>query len=72
MKNVCAGNVGQIDFADTGQCPIIIAQSPSGKAQLYYPKSLPRSHGVSMPSFMPIRQKLWSVEGFLYIGFILD
>ena len=42
MKNVCVGNIGQIDFANTGQCPIIIARSPSGEAQLYLPQVTPR------------------------------
>ena len=42
MKNVSVGNIGQIDFANTGQCPIIIAQSPSGEAQLYLPQVTPR------------------------------
>ena len=42
MKNVGVGNIGQIDFANTGQCPIIIARSPSGEAQLYLPQVFPR------------------------------
>ena len=42
MKNVGFGNIGQIDFANIGQCPIIIAQSPSGEAQLYLPQVTPR------------------------------
>ena len=42
MKNVSVGNIGQIDFANTGQCPIIIVQSPSNKAQLYLPQVTPR------------------------------
>ena len=41
-----------------------VAQIPSGKAQHTYPMSLPLSQGVSMPSFMPIGPKLWSLGAF--------
>ena len=31
-----------------------------------YPMSLPGSQGVTMPSFMPIGQKLWALEGYIH------
>ena len=33
------------------------------KRSLIYPMLLPGTQGVSMPSFIPIRQKLWALEG---------
>ena len=42
MKNVSVWNIGQIDFANIGQCLINIARSPSGEAQLYLPQVTPR------------------------------
>ena len=37
----------------------------AAKRNFIYPKSLRGSQGVPMPSFMPMRPKLWSGEGFI-------
>ena len=43
----------------------------AAKRNLTYPMSLPGSHGMSMPSFMPIGPKLWALEGYIHTVLLL-
>ena len=53
-------------FAPSGFALALLGRfTPSGFALATYPMSLPGSQGVSMPSFMPIVQKLWALEGYI-------
>ena len=65
MKNVSVANIGQIDFANTGQCPIIIAQSPSSEAQHYLPQVTPRVPWSVHAKFHADRSKTVVRRGFL-------
>ena len=66
MKNVSVENIGQIDFANTIQCPIIIARSPSGEAQLYLPQVTPRVPMSVYAKFHAYRMDGW-MDGSIFM-----